>query len=320
MIAALLHDQVLLEDGLYELTAGPSGSFEFWIPERDRAPDRFQTPSERARRTGSQPIVLVGTQKPHIGDEHLGWQPTFHPLKAELKKPYRWIDFATPRLNSEGARLRDTLTRSHLNDAQLLPTEPLFVRRAVLDAMNADAIIAIGQGTALSVDRFHSLLTAHRVRTGLATPVRGPLAASVVAPRDLTWDEVHELRAMNGFREWRAVIRDVERTALTSGPDFESGVLSELAARRDHAVAALLELHRTSPKLARAAGFAVGVISTVLGVPAGLGLAAPLAADVAASSAVESAISYRWLTFDLALRRASSAKARSVTDKSRNPA
>src|SRR5688572_5296560 len=48
--AALLHDEVILEGGTYDLHAGPDGSWGMWRPDTGR--ERWQTPAHRAKAQG----------------------------------------------------------------------------------------------------------------------------------------------------------------------------------------------------------------------------------------------------------------------------
>ena len=247
-LASLLHDQVMLELGIYELQAGPSGSLPiYYSGPAEGEVVRWQTPRERhphggfhwgLRRSDAPEGTLF---RPMLSSEtRLRWRASFLPLVHEVGglEAFPWLRGAWIEDAPRTSTVVNQMARRDQDDPILRRTWPdQFVRSAVARGAATDFKRVSETGTTLYADPFHARLLAARVARGDAVTVLGQEALRVIEPRELSWQEVADLRAVPGLVEYRAVLRDIEgaaREQSTSRQDLHERILrgySEALAR-----------------------------------------------------------------------------------------
>lgn len=208
-LAALLHDEVWLEEGLWEAQAGPRGSASFWFPAGDREL-AWQTPRERGaamRREFSVGVRLdsapEGTPfRPVIHSETtLNWRATFEPLKRELAKGYPWILFGRPEEASTEGLIRPWIDADE-RDPNIRRKMPIpFHRSLVVLSANQDLAAAANLGVPVSMDNSHAEIASARLQRGDASSVFGQRALDILLPAGLErldWAEIDDLRHPHG--------------------------------------------------------------------------------------------------------------------------
>jgi hypothetical protein len=218
-LAALLGD-VVVEDGVYRLQAGPDGSFGGLDLPRDE--DRsWQSPRERSFAKDRAPFqVAIGLPDQPLkmilqSETTLLWRATFGPLKDQIRSSYDWINFGAFDLNPRGKDIAKLL-RDRDAAAGALSDESYFVRGRLLEHVANDTVVAAGMDAAVVVDRRHSKIMRCRVASGSARAVPSYEAAAVLEPdvHLLDWEDIDRLRRMRGWSELREVWTEVGELAL----------------------------------------------------------------------------------------------------------
>jgi hypothetical protein len=243
--AALLHDEVILEAGTYDLHAGPTGSSAWW-----RGPDgreRWQTLTLRGK--AQEGNFWVGARLSDAPEEspmhpmvHSGatvaWIATLEPLKRELPKAFRWLLYGHGDDHPAVKREATSIFNPDYKDERLTALWPgSFVRKAIIGNFGMDLAMAALAGATVSFDRTHGAVVQARVQRGDAEWVLGDLALRVVLAADPSWEEVDALRRTRGFRDYRAILREVEAAAReqAGGGRIEERVWREYAHRLEAA-------------------------------------------------------------------------------------
>jgi hypothetical protein len=317
LAAALLNDEVVLEDGLYVAWAGSGGASTMMA--HGNQPERWQTPHQRGRLTGTTHHFAVrATGAPETDPFHplvtteaaFSWQATFEPFRRELPASAAgWLSFGHMTDEEpakeivqgwESADHNEELRRYGRNPVPE-PADGQFVHSSILKAGYFDLAVAATSGFSVSFDRRHRLAVERRCRAGDAHVLGGHYALEVLLPTEFTWTDVPDLRKHRALREYRAIIREVEEQALRSGrsvAEIDERIHGEYEARLAAATA------RDIPFAGRAALSTVGF---VLGAAADtaapvVGGAAVTAAAFVVGEAVSRAIRPRWLAIDRRLR------------------
>ncbi len=314
-LASLLYDRVLVEDGEWEAHGGPQGSVRQWDPPSDE-PRRWQTASERRRGQESefmfamkpsqappeQPAAVV-IQSP----ASIAWRATFEPIKNELPRTCEWFEFGHASDPQDRGFVLARMDRevSQDEDVKSLLPEP-FVRDAVVQGVHRDLLVGAAYQSAVSVDALHGQVLRARIASGDVVPAFGPQALSILVPecRDLSWEDVAELRRHRSLGKYRSVLREVESAAWdesTSVAEFERTVHEEFQKR-------LLAISdaKSLPRRLRRAGINVAVgeltglaLTRVPGAGAGAGLV------LAASQEIQGWSARRWVAAHQSMRRRS---------------
>lgn len=314
-LASVLYDRVLIEEGVWDATAGPDGSFTFWNPDDGSA--AWQTARSRRARQSSEAVVLIG---PAESPSHtalktlatIGWRATFEPFKRELpREAHEWFTFGHANDSSDAKRIASQLRyrdRESVELKRMLPANggPFgFVRDRVIDDANLDLLLGAGLGSAVSLDSLHASVVRARVERGEAHPAFGSNSLPILVPNvaNLEWDDISDLRRQSGLRDFRALIAEIEAAAWdasTSPASFAALVHQEFESRLRVAQDRVAgSVGRTIA--AASVGFVVGeAVPLAFGIPVVGGLvggAAGIVVDVALRRPP------RWLAADMAVRR-----------------
>jgi hypothetical protein len=161
------------------------------------------------------------------------------PLAHELPRPYPWLRWVWANDDPVGYWFSSEVSRQEVDNPVLVARWPdRLIRTAVAREAGLDFWRASAAGAALSADPLHLRLLLGRVQLGEASLVLGRRTLEVVEPRQLSWEEVDELRATRGIREFRAVLRDVEAEAMdeaTSLDDLDRRILRAYGDRLERA-------------------------------------------------------------------------------------
>ncbi len=318
LAAALLNDQVVLEDGTHVAWAGAKGGSSFTA--HGEHPVRWQTPGERGSATGAQHYVAVRpTGAPDAAPFHplvqtdaaFSWRATFEPFRNELPgSAAKWLSFG--HVTDDGPAMEvvrgwessdrlEQFRHYRLGPRPKAHRDGPFVHGAILAAGYHDLAVAATSGVAISIDHRHRLAVDARLRAGDARPLGGHYALQLLLPTEFSWSDVPDLRNHRALRDYRAIVREVEAEAL----------------RTDRSVAEIDDrIHRDyERRLAAAAAkgipfggrVALQAVGFILGAAADsaaplIGGAAMAGATFVASEAVTHAARPRWLAVDRRLR------------------
>jgi hypothetical protein len=228
-VAALLHDQLLLHNGIWVGLGGPHLNYQMHVPPELAPPERLrsQTAFERSRAIGrtfslkisptsrGEPIVSFGRSM-----TELRWEATFEPIRRELPRAYPWIDFDNFTLAVAGKDAADQIAATLQEDPLLVARYPVgFARRLIADGAAEAMVLGSAMRVNVQFDRLHAAVLATLVATGRAVPVPGSnaLLATVPDVRRLEWEQVDAARRLPGLPRLRAVLADVEQAAIEAG-------------------------------------------------------------------------------------------------------
>lgn len=317
LTAGLLVDNVVLESGLHIAWAGPHGGST--MTSHSEGGQSWQTPLRRGAATGATHYVAVrlsdssesASFHPVVSTEaSFSWKATFEPFRRELPASAgSWLDFGF--LDDERPAqdiVRGWQAADRADDFRrykLAPRPTLsggqFVHEALLSAGYHDLAVAAVTGSAVSIDRRHSIAIQRRLQSGDAHRIGGHYALELLLPVAFSWDDVHDLRRQRALGEYRAILRDVEDAAMTAGgtvAEIEDQIRSEYQQRLTTAA------RKGLPFAGRAALQAIGF---VLGAAADT--AAPMVGGAVASAGgfalaetVNRAMRPSWLAIDRRLR------------------
>ena len=311
LAAALLHDQVVLEDGLHTTWAGPGGSSS--MTARGASDLRWQTPVARGRATGSRHYLAMRPDSaPESTPFHamisteadFSWHATFEPFRAELPaSAAKWLAFGhvegdRPAKEMVGVwESSDRLGRLRQGGSRPTAARERFAQDAILKAGYLDLAIAATAGSAISIDRRHRLAIEARLTVGDAAPVGGHYALHLLLPVEFTWDDVADLRRHRALREYRAVMREIEDEAMRTS---QSPAELDDHIHREYANRVALASARGLPFTGRVALAAVGFILGAIAEPVApvVGGGAATAATFVAGEGLNRAIKPRWLSVD----------------------
>ena len=318
LVAGLLHDHVILEDGLYMSWAGATGASDVHGRVGTRTP-RWQTTRDRHRLTGATHYVAMSPSGAPAGTRarvvvrspaEFSWRATFEPFKRELPaSASSWLDFGHPTDETAIKQVvRDWLASdrrakltAHLARAYPHATSS-FARDAILKSGYFDLALSAVMGVGISIDRRHELAIAERIAGTRGQRIGGHGALEVLLPTGLSWDDLPDLRTMRAIREYRAVIRDIEAAAIDTASST-----ADLRGRieREYAIALAKATARGIPFRGRLVlatiGFVVGAAADTAA-PL-VGSAAVGAATFTAGELASRAMRPRWLSVDRSINR-----------------
>jgi hypothetical protein len=319
--AALLHDQVLLEDGRYDIFAGPTGSQALYWP----APPRMRWQSTRHRSKAQAGQFHIRVRPTEAADDapfhtivysetELAWQPTLIPFKHELQRSFSWVEFGHVGDHPAVKREAESMFNPDRDDPvlrELWPGE--FVRNLLIGHTNIDLGMGALLDSAVSYDAAHAPVVLGKLRRGEGALALGDRVLSVVFPGELTWEDVDQLRGSRSagarrLRDYRAVIREVEeeaRQSATALGDLDEAIEHEYGKRLSAAegrrvgFGGKLVIEAIAIGVGEAAGAAAG------GVPLVGGLAGA-AAGLAGGEVADKVARPRWIGLHRDLERRTS--------------
>jgi hypothetical protein len=230
------------------------------------------------------------------------WRATFEPFRRELPaSAASWLHYGWYDDDPETKQLvRDWQTadrharyRRHGLKPRPTPREGHFVREKVLEGAYDDLAIAAVARVGVSFDRRHQIGVQTRLAAGDAKPVGGHYALEVLLPVDVGWEDVPEIRSTKGFRDYVAVIREIEQLSLAEAStlgELDEGIQARYRARVAKAAEQLPFGGRvTMAAISIVVGTAAGVVNPGLGV-------AVAAGSFAAQEAIGLARQPRWMS------------------------
>lgn len=317
LAAALLNDEVVLESGLHVAWAGPTGGSS--MTSHSEQSIGWQSSRERGRSTGSRHWVSIrssdapDTAPMHpiiVGDAAFSWRATFEPFRRELPaSASKWLDFGY--ITDEGPankvvrgwesvdRLNELLASRH--GAGRAPVDDPFVKPAIVKAGYFDLAVAAETGSAVSMDRRHSLAVDQRLRAGDAHRLGGHYALEILLPTDFGWTDVPDLRKHRAIRDYRAIMRDVEAAAIdsaTSPAEFDDLI------RRGYQRRLIAASKKGVPLSGKVALQAIGLVAGAVADSAApiVGGAVVGAAGFALGEGLDRVMRPRWLAIDRRLQ------------------
>ena len=249
-IAALLHDEVLIEEGHWSGYAGERGSSQLWYPNDTNGAPHWQSPKGRKKAQDGEFYFSIKPdgERPEIPARTLlrspstySWEATFEPFKEELPKAYPWLVPFGGGLNENGKKLAGDLTKEDTQDPFLTHRIPAsFVRSMVISSANTDLILGYGNNAAVSMDAFHTTLLQSRINRGFTKRVLGWSSLQILYPNvgHFSWEDMDAVRRLPGTAELRDSLTDIENAAhecYESTNSFEQLVREEFSKRIDDA-------------------------------------------------------------------------------------
>jgi hypothetical protein len=265
--AAVLYDEVIFEDGLYDVAITPQGSTNFWTPPSQMTPERLDL-SRRGRKVGEPMTVAMGKQSAagrpaeemsvflqgkisasYVSEYYTGIiqeLAKFEPPWAR-KVTIGGSDNAR-ELGQEAYEAIKALNYSDLGDQGLMPDTDSFLKAFIYQSFNRDGVLAAGMEASFSVTPMFAPMVSHR---GLQPELAGSEALSVLVP-DLTkvpWEAVVEYREHAGSSEARDRLREFERLAQEEEPEGAYEFLRKISQEVNKAYrAAMLDLAPSFPE------------------------------------------------------------------------
>lgn len=229
--ASVMFDEVLLEGGSKQISAGPDGNIVLPAPS-----ESFQTARERHFAQGSRFSLAIGESRQDPtpdamrmvidSETRLNWRTTLEPFRRELPAGCDWVTYVSTRLAPEAKTTAESWTRRDASSDVLQRefVDPL-VRRLVLKHANADLAVAAYGGVAVAQDPLHSKVASLRFADvaewrpiGFVLPILHPRV------ENLDWESIAEVRRNRHVRRFREVMAEIEARALeeaAAGGDIE---------------------------------------------------------------------------------------------------
>jgi hypothetical protein len=238
--ASLYFDHVLLEGGVFRLSAGPNGTWGVAEPPREGETLRWQTPAQRGAQQRRPFTLSIGREEtPGVpsgrmeallhSEATISWAATLHPFADELPADTDWVSY-TPTRDPTGeiSHLSDHWRwADERNDALQRVAPDKLVRDAIIKNANRDLGFATQYGLSVSVDSLHAQVITQRFRDDNGWKLQG-FAVPILFPdiRDWPWDAVADLRRDRHMARFRAILREVEQEATSEavGGDIEAAV------------------------------------------------------------------------------------------------
>lgn len=296
--AAVLYDEVIFEDGLYDATITPNGSTNFWTPPSHMTPDRLRDTRKPIQLGGSM-CLAVGAQgdsgEPadkmnvifegqvsarYVSEFYTGIiqdLAAFEPPWAR-KVTIGGSDTAAA-FGDEAHQIVRALNFQDFSDPDLLQGTESFLRSFIYQSFNRDSVLAASLGASFSVTPLFAPMVAHR---GVQADLAGSEALAILVP-DLSivpWEAVIEYREHPGSAEARERLREFERLAQEDEPETAYDFLRKVSQEVNRAYrAAMIELAPSLPEevakeILLTAVSTVSVVGPVVEKAASLGAAA----------------------------------------------
>ncbi len=296
--AAVLYDEVIFEDGLYDATITPNGSTNFWTPPSQMTPDRL--------RGTRRPIKLGGSMYLAMGAERTPGEPAEQMsiiFEGRVSARYvsefysgiiqdlaefepSWARKVTVGGSDTAAALGDEIYQvirrlnfEDLGDRDLMSGVEGFLRDFIYQSFNRDSVLAAALEASFNVTPLFAPMVAHR---GVQPDLAGSEALAVLVP-DLSivpWEAVIEYREHPGSAEARERLREFERLAQEDEPETAYDFLRKVSQEVNRAYrAAMVDLAPSLPEgivreILLTAISTVSVVGPVVEKAASLGAAA----------------------------------------------
>jgi hypothetical protein len=322
-VLSLLFDEVTLEHGSLEITAGAEGTVvdrvgptghERWQSARERGFAEAGGIEIRIDVPGVDSSTAAALQPFFTTKTAIHWKPTLEPLIRELPTSADWFRGATfeQELPDDLVNQRKAWSQLDLAGSVLrrhVPDE--LVRSLIAEQLNHDLVLAAAVGMAVSPDAFHHEVLAARFEDdetwglhGFALPLLFPSVG------DLDWNEIRKLRKHRALDYFRKTLRDVEDEALEEaeqGGDIERSVHHTYEAALSKAQGRIESLPHVALMAGGSfvAGAAVDIATAGLTFPIGtiVGSAAGPSAGVVKSVAKAWRRRRSWAALDVRLRQ-----------------
>jgi hypothetical protein len=265
--ASVLYDEVIFEDGLYDVAITPQGSTNFWTPPSQMTPERLEQ-SRRGRKVGEPLTLAMGKQRAaglpaeemsiflqgkisaiYVSEYYSGIiqeLAKFEPPWAR-KVTIGGSDSAR-ELGQPAYNAIKELNYSDFGDQELMPGTDSFLKSFIYKSFNRDSVLAAGMEASFSVTPLFAPMVAHR---GLQPELAGSEALNVLVP-DLTkvpWEAVVEYREHPGSSEARDRLREFERLAQEEEPEDAYEFLRKVSQEVNKAYrAAMVDLAPSFPE------------------------------------------------------------------------
>lgn len=282
-VAALLYDELILDQGQWMGRSGSGGATEMYDPNPSEQPVAWQTAGARRREMNSEWYMALRPSGQATGGvtlrspTSLSWRASYDPIRQELPRAYDWIEFGAFGLHPRDKTIASRMAREALADGLLKDTfGDDFTRDLVAKNATTSIVLASRMEAAVSLDKTHSLIAAARLAHGDARPVFGGRSLVAVIPdvRDLPWEDVDAARRLRGLPRLRAVLADIEREAVARG-----GALDEdlLRAFQEEYARARAEIESVAGSFVTSAAIGGAVSILALPITGPLGIAAGVA-------------------------------------------
>jgi hypothetical protein len=265
--AAVIYDEVIFEDGLYDVTITPEGSTNFWTPPSQMTPDRLEH-SRRPVKIGEPLTLAVGVERsPDQAAEQMSVifqgaisasfaSEYYSGIIQELSKfEPSWArkvviggSDAARELGQDAYDAIRHLNFLDLGDRDLMPDTDTFLRSFIYQSFNRDSVIAAGMDASFCVTPLFAPMVAHR---GLQPELAGSEALSILVPEltKVPWEAVVEYREHPGSSEARDRLREFERLAHEEEPEDAYEFLRKVSQEVNKAYrAAMVDLAPSFPE------------------------------------------------------------------------
>lgn len=257
--ASILYDELIFEDGLYEVSITPQGSSGWWTPPGWLTDEHLEQ-SRRVQPSGTTFTFSMGPQ----GEEQMT-QFINAPLTVDYASEYHtgilddlqsrgvdWIKQVStgdrlPKSTAEGKlaherELRDRFDHDLLSE--LRPNET-FLRRWIIENFHRDSVLSAAQGASFSLTSLFVPMLEHH---GLKPTTGGQTALQVVVPdlSSLPWDGIIEFRNHAGSEEARTMLRTFDEKASQEEPGDALAYFSRVSQQVNDAVFAAYDDLRPS--------------------------------------------------------------------------
>ena len=296
--AAILYDEVIIEDGLYTAAISTQGSNSWWEPWSWVDEEKLKH-TRRKGKPGS-PVSFGVQRQPGPGEPGEGpmqmfsqggliidYAAEFHTGilddLAELEPD--WLQVIAPGGTTAGwpEELRDTvrqLDQGVFFDRELMEDRNAFEKGFITKNFNQDAAMASYLDATFNVT---SLYEPMLERGNLVRDHAGHAALELLAPNvgSLTWEAIIEFRDHPGLKEARERLREVEEKAAETDPtdaqEFRDRVQAEITSLFFQALEELRP-HWAESTAKEVTKTAIGLIPAVGPLAAGLASAGEIAA------------------------------------------
>jgi hypothetical protein len=242
--AALLYDQLIFEEGLYDISITPNGAFDAWLPPDDLTAELLERSREPVP-PGTSTQVSVQKQAyaggPPVGDAHaivegpvsVQYVSELHTgILDELKLfDLDWVKsdvIGTIPTPSPIGRAIWELNYRDSADKSLMSGVETFRRGFIYKSFNRDSVVAGHFGAALSITGLFAPMVERR---GIVAEHPGSEALDLLVPNvgALSWEAVVEWREHPGSQEARAKLREFEERAAQAEPEEAERFLKQVS-------------------------------------------------------------------------------------------
>jgi len=217
--AAVLYDELLFEEGMYETTICSKGTFDVWTPpgELDDATLAMKP------QVGSEYTITMaaGNAQPvpiSFGRTADYFKAEYHTIVSQIGEVVPdWVRFGSYELNREATELvRNLSSADRRTVRKLVPEVSTFLGNKIVENLNRDLVLASILGCPVSMDQLHaSALFRRQQPSEPIQPAQGFLSLEVVVPNlaTLPWVELIKVRKDASVAELRRVPVEIEKLA-----------------------------------------------------------------------------------------------------------